>query len=65
MLNKLGVSRSGYNFWLHRIPLNQKKRKKAVKQHIQEIYDISHQNYGAHKITKVLQKMVKYYLNAP
>lgn len=56
MLNKLGVSRSGYNSWLHRLPSNQTKRKEAVKIQIQEIYDTSHQNYGAPKITKELQK---------
>lgn len=56
MLNKLGVSRSGYNSWLHRLPSNQANRKEAVKLQIQEIYDMSHQNYGAPKITKELNK---------
>jgi putative transposase len=56
MLNKLGVSRSGYNSWLHRLPSNQGKRKEAIKLQIQEIYDMSHQNYGAPKITKELHK---------
>lgn len=56
MLNKLGVSRSGYNSCLHRLPSNQAKRKEAVKLQIQEIYDMSHQNYGAPKITKELHK---------
>ncbi|PRR82202.1 IS3 family transposase [Clostridium luticellarii] len=56
MLNILGVSRSGYNSWLHRLPSNQQKRKKIVKKKIREIYDKSHQNYGAPKIAKEIQK---------
>lgn len=52
----LGVSRSGYNSWLHRLPSNQQKRKQAVKRKIKEIYDKSHENYGAPKITKEIQK---------
>ncbi len=30
MLSILGVSRSGYNSWLHRLPSGRQKRKKAV-----------------------------------
>jgi len=56
MLNILGVSRSGYNAWLHRLPSHQKKRKLAVKKKIKDIYNKSHQNYGAPKITKELIK---------
>lgn len=59
MLNKLGVSRSGYGSWLHRLPSDQIKRKEAVKLQIQEIYDMSYQNYGAPKITKELHKKGK------
>ena len=59
MLNKLGVSRSGYSSWLHRLPSDQIKRKEAIKLQIQEIYDMSYQNYGAPKITKELQKKGK------
>ena len=59
MLNKLGVSRSGYGSWLHRLPSDQIKRKEAVKLQIQEIYDMSYQNYGAPKITKELHKRGK------
>lgn len=55
MLRFLGVSRSGYLAWLHRLPCNQQKRKQAVKERIQEIYDQSHQNYGAPKIKEVLK----------
>ena len=56
MLSILGVSRSGYHAWLHRLPSNQGKRKQEVKDSIKEIYDQSYQNYGAPKITKELQK---------
>jgi putative transposase len=56
MLCILGVSRSGYHAWLHRLPSNQGKRKQKVEDSIKEIYDQSYQNYGAPKITKELQK---------
>lgn len=56
VLNILGVSRSGYNAWLNRLPSNQEKRKQAVKEKIKEIFNKSHQNYGAPKITKELIK---------
>ncbi|MHC6179295.1 IS3 family transposase [Clostridium sp. JNZ X4-2] len=56
MLHILGVSRSGYNSWLHRLPSNQQKRKKIVQKKIREIYDKLHQNYGAPKIAKEIQK---------
>lgn len=42
--------------WLHRLPSNQRERKQGVKNRIKEIYEQSHQNYGAPKITKELQK---------
>jgi len=56
VLNILGVSRSGYNAWMHRLPSNQQKRIQSVKERIQKIYDQSYQNYGAPKITKEIQK---------
>ena len=56
MLLYLGVSRSGYNAWLKRKPSKQAKRKHVIKARIKEIYNDSYQNYGAPKITKVLQK---------
>ncbi|MBV4441680.1 IS3 family transposase [Clostridium tyrobutyricum] len=59
MLSILGVSRSGYNSWLHRLPSGRQKRKKAVKEEIKKIYDKSHQNYGAPKITKEIRKTGK------
>lgn len=56
MLKYLGVSRSGYNAWLKRLPSNQHNRRESVKEKIQDIYDKSYQNYGAPKITKELRK---------
>ena len=56
MLKYLGVSRSGYNAWKKHIPSDTEKRREAVKQKIMDIYNESHQNYGAPKITKELHK---------
>lgn len=56
MLKFLGVSRSGYHAWLHRVPSDTEKRRKAVKTKIQDIYDDSKQNYGAPKIAAELRK---------
>lgn len=56
MLKYLGVSRSGYNAWKKHVPSNTEKRRKSVKRKIKDIYDDSHQNYGAPKITKELRK---------
>ena len=54
MLKYLGVSRSGYNAWKKHIPSNTEKHRETVKQKIMDIYNESHQNYGAPKITKEL-----------
>ncbi len=56
MLKFLGVSRSGYRAWLHHVPSDAQKRREAVKEKIQDIYDESKQNYGAPKITAELRK---------
>ena len=56
MLKFLGVSRSGYQAWLHHIPSNTEKRREAVKSKIKDIYENSRQNYGAPKITVELRK---------
>lgn len=56
MLDVLGVSRSGYQAFLKHRPSETELRRERVKERIQEIYDGSHQNYGAPKITKKLQK---------
>ena len=57
MLKFLGVSRSGYRAWLHRVPSDTEKRRESVKAKIQDIYDDSKQNYGAPKITVELRKI--------
>ena len=59
MLKLLGVSRSGYNAWLHQTSSDMEKRRVAVKEKIQNIYDNSKQNYGAPKITAELRKTVE------
>lgn len=56
MLKFLGVSRSGYRAWLNRLPSDTQKRKESIKSKIKEIYEESHQNYGAPKIAKKLQE---------
>ncbi len=56
ILKKLGVSRSGYHTWKEHIPSDTEIHRDIVKEKIIEIYDDSHQNYGAPKITKELQK---------
>jgi len=56
VLRILGVSRSGYNSWKKRLPSDRQKRKDAVKVRIKELYDKSFQNYGAPKITELLNK---------
>lgn len=56
ILKKLGVSRSGYHAWKKRVPSNTELRRAVLKEQIQAIYDGSHQNYGAPKITAELQK---------
>lgn len=52
----LGVSRSGYRFFLNRKVSPTRQRKNAVKKEIQKIYDNSKQNYGAPKIAQELRK---------
>ena len=56
ILKHLGVSRSGYNSWRHRLASQTQKRRNALKERIQKLYDESHQNYGAPKITQKLRK---------
>ena len=56
MLKFLGVSRSGYRFFLNRKISSAIQRKEAIKKNIRLIYDASKQNYGAPKITKELRK---------
>lgn len=56
ILKQLGVSRSGYNSWKNRIPSQTQKRRNLLKERILDIYEGSHQNYGAPKITQELKK---------
>ena len=52
----LGVSRSGYRFFLNRKVSPSCRRKAAVKKEIQKIYDNSKKNYIAPKISQGLRK---------
>jgi putative transposase len=56
VLRILGVSRSGYNSFKDRLPSDRAKRKEEIKIKIKEIYDESHQNYGAPKIREILNQ---------
>ena len=56
VLKILGVSRSGYLAWKKRLPSNWEKRKELIKDRIIEIYQESHQNYGAPKIGECLRR---------
>jgi len=56
MLKVLSLSRTGYRAWLHHIPTDSQKRKEAIKAIIKEIHSESHENYGAPKIAKTLQR---------
>ena len=56
ILKKLGVSRSGYNAWKKRVPSDTSVRRAVLKEEIQKLYEDSHQNYGAPKITAELRK---------
>ncbi len=55
MLKKLGVSSSGYYSFKKRVISNQELRKQSLLGEITEIYNESHQIYGAPKITAVLR----------
>ena len=56
VLKHLGVSRSGYNAWKKRCLSVTEKRRGEIKEKIRKIYEDSHQNYGAPKITQELWK---------
>lgn len=56
MLKHLGVSRSGYHAWLHRMPSNTEERRNKMKVKIQDIFDDTKQIYGAPKIAQELRK---------
>lgn len=59
VLKILGVSRSGYTSFKKRLPPDRQKRKEEIKVKIKEIYDESHQNYGAPKIKEFLNHQGK------
>jgi transposase InsO family protein len=56
MLQKLGVSRTGYRSWINRKPSNTQIRQEVIKSKIKSIYNDSKQNYGAPKIAKKLKQ---------
>jgi transposase InsO family protein len=56
MLQKLGVSRTGYRSWINRKPSNTQKRQDVLKTKIETIYNDSKQNYGAPKIAEKLKQ---------
>jgi transposase InsO family protein len=56
MLQKLGVSRTGYRSWINRKPSNTQIRQEVIKSKIKTIYNDSKQNYGAPKIAKKLKQ---------
>lgn len=56
ILHYLGVSTSGYYAWKKHIPSKTENHRNEMKGRIQEIYQQSHQIYGAPKITAVLQQ---------
>ena len=56
VLRILGVSRNGYLTWKKRLPSNREKRKEQIKERIVEIYQESHQNYGAPKIAECMRR---------
>ena len=56
VLKILGVSRSVYRAWKQRVPSVSEKHRDHIKDAIKQIYDGSHQNYGAPKITEMLHR---------
>jgi len=56
VLDKLGVSRSGYVAFLKHKPTKTELRRKEIKEDILKIYNDSKQNYGAPKIRQELVK---------
>lgn len=52
----LGVSRNGYYSFKHRKPSTRQLYKEKIEDKIIDIYDESHQNYGAPKITQKLHE---------
>lgn len=57
VLKILGVSRTGYYSFKHRKPSERQMNKEKIEDKIIDIYDESHQNYGAPKITQKLREI--------
>lgn len=56
VLQRLGVSRFGYNAWKKRCYSTAEKHRGEVKEKNRKIYEDSHHNYGTPKITTELWK---------
>jgi len=56
VLRVLGVSRSGYHSFKNSPPSKQQLRKEARMEEILDIYEDSHQNYGAPKISSIMNE---------
>ncbi len=61
VLKRLNVSKSGYYDWLRRGPSNRERKRLQFQQDIMDIYEDSHQIYGAPKITEKLKSEGKVY----
>ena len=57
VLRILGVSRNGYYSFKHRKPSKRQLHKETLQDEIIDIYDESHKNYGAPKITQKLREI--------
>jgi putative transposase len=57
VLRILGVSRNGYYSFKHREPSQRQLHKDTLQDEIIDIYDESHKNYGAPKITQKLREI--------
>jgi putative transposase len=60
MCKVFNVSRSGYYNWLKEKPSKRKLQNQALLERIREIHKESNQRYGSPKITKILNKEVKW-----
>ena len=56
MLKILGVSRSGYNTWLKRLPSNQKKRKEEIQDNTKDLRWIETELWSSQNNRRTSQK---------
>lgn len=56
MLEKLGISKSGFYAWRKREKSARQKRKERIVEKVKEIHEKSYNNYGAPKITHILRE---------